>query len=276
MNFVAMNIIMTNHLPANPFGLHFIKYKNGIKHRTLTLYFEPYLTPIPDDLKDLQLEHIPSFPTIYDQLCDFIENQIIVVHQAEFHIQALQEICDVHKLHYPIIEYCCLSTLLRTLNQPIPTSTDADHCGSLMIKLAKRYGDNSFNTLLRKAKLTIGVLFEQRNRPMRSVRIKPQLISAKSHFNLRNQTIVFTGSLHSMVRSHAAKLVNEIGGICSGSVTSTTNYVVIGDGAINRPTKTSKQIRAEQLIANGHSVNIISEAEFLQLINNQSSRVNES
>jgi DNA ligase (NAD+) len=75
--------------------------------------------------------------------------------------------------------------------------------------------------------------------------------------NLTGQTFLFTGTLPTLKRSDAEALVESNGGKLVGSVSSKLNYLVTGDEA------GSKLEKAKKIT----SVKIISEAEFLKLVN---------
>ena len=72
---------------------------------------------------------------------------------------------------------------------------------------------------------------------------------------LTDMTFVITGTLPSMSRADAEKLITSNGGKVSGSVSKKTNYLLAGDKA------GSKLDKAQKL-----GVKIISENELLQLI----------
>jgi DNA ligase (NAD+) len=75
--------------------------------------------------------------------------------------------------------------------------------------------------------------------------------------NLAGKTFLFTGTLPTLKRTEAEELVEKNGGKLLGSVSSKLNYLVAGEEAGSKLEKAKK-------IA---SVRIISEAEFLTLIN---------
>ena len=80
---------------------------------------------------------------------------------------------------------------------------------------------------------------------------------------LAGKTFVFTGTLSSMDRDKAAELVKELGGKASGSVSKKTSYVVAGE---NPGSKYDKAINL--------GVIILSEDEFLKLLNDSQPKVN--
>lgn len=85
---------------------------------------------------------------------------------------------------------------------------------------------------------------------------------------LYRKRCVFTGELHNISRRDAAQAVVDIGGFYSVSVTKTTDYLILGDTSSypieNR--KTSNETDAERLIAEGENIQILNEAQFLEMI----------
>ncbi len=78
-----------------------------------------------------------------------------------------------------------------------------------------------------------------------------------------NKQIVFTGALTTMTRSEAAKRARLCGATMQGAVTRDTDFVVLGD---KRRGKSSKQLKAEQLILFGHDIQLIEESDFLWIL----------
>ncbi|GAG97461.1 unnamed protein product, partial [marine sediment metagenome] len=72
---------------------------------------------------------------------------------------------------------------------------------------------------------------------------------------LAGETFVFTGELQSFTRTEAQRLIQELGGNFSSSVSKETDFVVAGENS------GSKYERARKL-----NVKIINEAEFKRLI----------
>ncbi|MHA4844713.1 NAD-dependent DNA ligase LigA [Flavitalea antarctica] len=75
--------------------------------------------------------------------------------------------------------------------------------------------------------------------------------------NLGGQTFLFTGTLPTLKRSDAEAMVEAQGGKLLGSVSSKLNYLIVGEDA------GSKLEKAKKI----SSVRIISEAEFLEMVN---------
>ena len=75
--------------------------------------------------------------------------------------------------------------------------------------------------------------------------------------NLTGQSFLFTGTLPTLKRSDAEAMVETNGGKILGGVSSKLNYLVVGEDA------GSKLEKAKKI----NSVKIISEAEFLKMLN---------
>lgn len=78
-----------------------------------------------------------------------------------------------------------------------------------------------------------------------------------------NKRIVFTGALSTMTRSEASRKVRSFGGILQGAVTRETDFVILGD---KRRGKSSKQLKAEQLISLGEDIQILLEDDFIWVL----------
>ena len=88
---------------------------------------------------------------------------------------------------------------------------------------------------------------------------------------LAGEVLVFTGAL-SMLRREAADAAAAAGCRVDAGVTKHTTLLVVGDQDIRKLTgheKSSKQMRAENLIRNGQSIRILGESDFLRVIENR-------
>jgi len=79
---------------------------------------------------------------------------------------------------------------------------------------------------------------------------------------LQGKSFVFTGTLEGFTREQAQARVLALGGETPSGVSKTLSYLVVGAG---KGAKSSKQTKAEQLIAAGAPLQVLSEAEFLAL-----------
>jgi DNA ligase (NAD+) len=87
--------------------------------------------------------------------------------------------------------------------------------------------------------------------------VADEIVVSSENKPFENMTFVFTGSLEIYTREDAEKIVEDLGGRASGSVSKKTSIVVAGPGA------GSKQKKAEEL-----GIRIINESEFQNMLKN--------
>lgn len=75
--------------------------------------------------------------------------------------------------------------------------------------------------------------------------------------------IVFTGGLSTMTRVEATKRARQFGAIMQGAVTRDTDFVILG---AKRRGKSTKQLKAEQLVQLGYDIQFIEEDDFLWIL----------
>ncbi|AYY14967.1 hypothetical protein EF847_22020 [Actinobacteria bacterium YIM 96077] len=81
--------------------------------------------------------------------------------------------------------------------------------------------------------------------------------------------VAFTGSLSSMTRQEAAQLLVNAGGEFTQGISRFTRYLVFGQQDFSKfvdGQKSAKTRRAEAIISNGHTLQIISEDDFLRML----------
>ncbi|MBR1654365.1 MAG: exonuclease [Clostridia bacterium] len=105
-----------------------------------------------------------------------------------------------------------------------------------------------------------------------SVRAK-DIVAQNTEFDedhpLYGKVCVFTGVLEKMLRKDAMQIVANLGGICGDSVTSQTNYLILGNNDYCKTIKdgkSNKQKKAEKLKKEGQDIEIISENVFYDMI----------
>ena len=103
------------------------------------------------------------------------------------------------------------------------------------------------------------------NKPIDPRSIKRE---GNSDGDLYGEVIVFTGTLE-IPRSEAADLAAKAGCTVGQGVTKKTSLLIVGDIDVSKlagKEKTSKHIKAEQLILKGQNLRIIKESDFKELV----------
>ncbi len=87
-------------------------------------------------------------------------------------------------------------------------------------------------------------------------------------------SFLFVGKLSSMTREQARALIESRGGVCPSALSEDLDYLVVGNegspfyGGEKKP----KQIKAEALIEAGARIAIITESDFMDLLEEQAER----
>ena len=83
--------------------------------------------------------------------------------------------------------------------------------------------------------------------------------------------VIFTGTLQSMTRKEASQIILNLGGIIGNGVTKDTDFLVLGEQDYKRlatgSTISSKMKKAYKYHEEGTGIQIISEDDFLRMIN---------
>ena len=129
------------------------------------------------------------------------------------------------------------------------------------VLLASKELDMDFDELVARAAQPLTPR-APRNSEYRSLRME-----GREDGPLSGQSVCFTGSLM-IVRKEAAKLVNDLGAAVSGGVTKKTTLLVVGTqgNPFVVGGKSTKHRRAEELIVEGYGIEILSEDQFLEIL----------
>jgi len=94
-------------------------------------------------------------------------------------------------------------------------------------------------------------------------------ISGNPDGALYGETIVFTGEL-SIPRAKAVELAAEVGCNVATGVSKKVTMLIVGEqdlSKLNGKELSNKEIKAKELIEKGHEIQLLSESDFLNLIN---------
>lgn len=93
---------------------------------------------------------------------------------------------------------------------------------------------------------------------------------------LYKKNIVLTGNLNNFTREEAAQAILNVGGVMKSAVSGLTHYLVVGvqDSSLVGPSGlSSKEIKAAELIQKGKPIKIISEDDFIFMIQDSVNKV---
>jgi DNA polymerase III subunit epsilon len=254
------------------------KFSSLVKPKVKIPSFIEQLTGITNEL----VQNAPPIQHVLPKFIDFVGNSVLVAYNAHFDINFIYDNCldianfefrnnfvDVLRVSrriYPELSNHRLITLARHLNIKYGNihraMEDSIVCNEVFLSCKKFVLENDINL--------------DRCRPCSPNHQKlttKEIVAKTDKFDLEhplyNKVCVFTGTLRRLVRQDAMQIVVNLGGSCGDNVTKNTNYLVMGVQDYSKfadGEKSSKTKKAEQLIASGHDLSIITEDVFYELI----------
>ncbi len=218
----------------------------------------------------------PTFEQIYIMLRSRLQNQTVVTHTA-FDITALRRACEKYNLpeltpiwldsarvarrHWEALRYTGyglsnVAAMLGIKYQAHDAVEDARVAGLVVIQ-AMRESGLSLHEWQKRAYSSVTPTYEKR--------IK---LDGNPEGPLYGENIVFTGAL-TISRPEAAQLAAQAGCNVQPGINHETTLLVVGIQDIDRLAgynKSSKHRKAEQLIQSGQAIRIITEKDFIQLV----------
>lgn len=258
------------------------------------LYFEPYNTYI-HGITEEDVADKPEFSKLWDGFRQYFEDRLVLAHNASFDISVLRHVLDVYGIPYPQLCYLCtrvvakhlwsglhgygLTTVCEYLGVEFKhhdAEEDAVACAEVALRASHQVRAATIAELVANAGILTGQLHPGGYKPCHIrqkheglAAIRPTAGDFNQHHPFFGRTVVFTGTLQSMVRKEAAQKVVNSGGHCGESVTRETNFLVLGDlefSKLKGEVKSTKLRKAESVLASGGDIEIISEADFLRML----------
>jgi len=155
---------------------------------------------------------------------------------------------------------------------------DSRATAELVLKAFDIANVTSLDDFSEKLATTVGRLYDGGYCPSETKRIyKPKdltnIVGDPTKHNSNSifygRTVVFTGTLSSMIRAEAQQIVADIGGIIGNGVTKDTDFLIVGQQdyrVVGEDGMSNKQEKAIKLKEKGSEVEIISEDDFLKNI----------
>jgi DNA polymerase-3 subunit epsilon len=305
MKFIAIDFETANSERNSPCEIGIVKVENFeiIEKKSFLIrpkdnYFEFYNTFL-HGIDEMMVKNEPEFDEIFEQIRPDFEQYPIVAHNASFDISVLRQTLDLYKIEYPETKYSCTYKLSREILKGLfsfklssicrhfgiklkhhRALSDAEACAEIAIRIFQENSISNFEDISQNFSFQIGQLSKGVHKPFAAKSSTGYKISElkfnDTNFKPENpfydQTVVFTGALQSMVRMDAQKKVLEIGGKCGIGVTSDTNFLIVGEYDYQKygeGFKSSKIQKAEKYLSQGKAIELLTESQFLEMINNE-------
>lgn len=246
-----------------------------------------YVNPETDYFMNTYAHHIvydmvkeaPTFDKVYPLLLEKLQNQI-VIHHMPFVKSSLRLACEKYGL--PVLNYEQWLDSAKVLRRTFPEFARAGYglfnvAAALELPQPLKHHDALQDAVIvgrialkciqeKNANLSQWPeIIQTKITPHQSTKIEEE---GNPDGELYGETIVFTGTL-SMQRKEAAKLAAETGCSVKDAVTKETTILVIGVpnlAVLKDDKKSSKQRKAEKLIAEGNNIRIMYEQDFINLL----------
>jgi DNA polymerase III subunit epsilon len=285
IDFVAIDVETANADMASICQIGVAKYNNGILVEEWSSLVNPedYFDFINIDIHGITEEDIegkPTFPEIFSQLSSLLNDAICVSHT---HFDRVSISRALTKYSLPNFD----TTWLDSARVARRTWEEFAWGGYGLANICNKIGYQfKHHDALEDAKASGHVLLAAIEKTGLDInawlkRIKqpidPANVSSGAAIKrdgnpegeLYGEILVFTGALE-IPRREAADLAASIGCTVAAGVTKKTTILVVGDQDITKlagKEKSSKHIKAEQLIKKGQGIRILKESDFKELVN---------
>lgn len=305
MNFITIDFETANaerHSPCE-IGLTFVQNRKIVETRSWLIkpkqypMFDPFNILIhgirPEDVAECD-----EFDMLWQkEIKTLVQGQFLIAHNAGFDISVLRNTLNAYHIPFPSIQYSCsyifskrvwekmlsydLKSLCRLNKIELNhhrAGSDSRACAELCIKAFEQLDVSSIEQFSEKFRITIGQIYEGGYKSSETKRIsKPQDLSKiigdpsmhRPESIFYGRSIVFTGTLSSMVRSRAQQIIADIGGVNSNTITKETDYLIVGEQdfkIVGDDGMSNKQEKAQKLLNQGTHIEVISESDFLRHI----------
>lgn len=284
MDFVAIDVETANPDMASICQIGIAIFRNGVLSNTWKTYIDPedYFDEINISIHGITRSTVkgaPNFQQIKTPLYRYLNNQIVVCH-THFDRSAIHQAAKNHQVSIPYSTWLDSAKVARRAwpdefaKSGYGLANVADHIGyefnhhdaledaiaaGMVIMKAIEHSGLTLSEWVTRAGKPIGL------DPITGHEVRR--VGNPSGF-LCGETIVFTGALV-ITRAEAADLASKIGCDVGAGVTKKTSILVVGDQDITKlagKEKSSKHLKAEELILKGQTIRIIKESDFLAMI----------
>ena len=304
-DFIAIDFETANSKRCSPCSVGVAVVKGGrvvdcferlIKPHKNYSNFDPFNVDI-HGITPETVENAPCFSEAMQDILSMIDNNILVAHNMVFDCSVLYRTLDLYELPKPTCRTICTCNLSRIVFPKLLShrlnivsdylgitlshhnaASDALACAKVLLKMP----DNAIS-LIKNARYSFCYINEEGNwspqAPKNYCNLQKEKASTKAFDKIAKNVscktalfdcdFVFTGTLKSMERKVAHAIVEAAGGRASEHVSSQTEYLVMGIQDFSRfadGKKSSKTKKAEALRAEGYPIEIITEEDFLKMI----------
>ncbi|WP_444959729.1 exonuclease domain-containing protein [Microbulbifer sp. VVAC002] len=279
LSFVAVDVETANPDSASICQLGLVVVENGQVVKEWKTLINPevdfyFANVAVHGINAADVAEAPKFSDIVDQLKELLEGRVIVSHSG-FDRRALSKAFEVHGGELNKVRWLDSMMLARRTWEQFALS------GYGLSNLASFLGvEFHHHDALEDAKVVAKIVLaaaselgaglvaiEKLLRPAAVKRVRPDTLEANPRGPLWGEVVVFTGSLM-IPRQEAQSFAAEQGCEVRSGVSKKVTMLVVGDQDVSQlagKDKSSKHLKAEQLISAGHHIRIVTEGDFMAL-----------
>ncbi len=308
MNFVALDFETANHQRESVCEIGIAIVQDGMLKEQKSWLVRPrdnWFNSMNTRIHGIDAQKVasePEFDEIWQQVKHYFEDAYIVAHNASFDLSVLRHVLGQYDIPFPQLSYACSLQVARRAWRGFPSyglgslserfgislnhhaaGSDAEACAHILLRAMDEHQLTHFEDIETAFGIRVGKLYPHGYIPSGRIRPtkkkKPSLQNmtldlsrvSKAH-PLYGKSVVFTGSLKSMSRAEAQKSVIEAGGHATNFVNEQTHYLVLSEKVflnISAGVNNNKVQKARHFSSGNEGVNLITESEFLDLLEHQ-------
>lgn len=213
-------------------------------------------------------QEMPLFPEVWEKIRCYIEDDLVVAHNADFDVDCLYKTLDYYNIDRPLFRTDCTYRIsglnLKNLAESLEINLSEHHnalfdscvCAQAYMKLMCGCIPDMSKVTKKESKS----VYEGHKKLFGQILI-PDLDNADVNSAFYGKKVVFTGVLDYYSREDAAKIVQKMGADIDTCISKKTDFVIIGKGA--GPSKLKK---IAELNGSGSTIKLLYENEFSELI----------
>lgn len=311
MNLTAIDFETANgkHTSACSLGIAVVKDSQIVETKYWLIRPQPfefnYFNVLLNGLTEKQLRDKPLFSECWHEIQPYLENQIVVAHNASFDISVLVKTLDYYDLPFPNLQYICsyrasqrvfknvinyrLDTLAHCLGIHLDhhhALEDAQVAAQILIYMVESFGHGCIEDFAESISLRLGRLSNDdhtscaytKDPPVtqprtNSLPLSKRIVATTTDFDEDNEfygkTVAFTGALNGLSRAQAYQIIANLGGCPADNVTMKTDYLVLGVQdyrRLNGHKQSAKTRKAVRYAKEGTGIQTISEEDLYNMI----------
>lgn len=295
VNFTAIDFETANWRRASACSIGMVKVRDGeIVDKFYSLIKpDPFeFSPINSRIHGIKMEdctEAPTFAELLPTIKDWLHGQIIVAHNAPFEKSILNHLQASLGIDLEIKDYLCSMYLCQVAYHHLDKYDLKNICSNVLGKELNHH--HAYEDALASAELTLSVVnswlppdfarmvnaiydrgenksnSQAKDIPLSTIVREP---GYENRSELKGKKFAFTGKLNGFTREEAAQLVVNYGGTVSDNFTKSSNILVAGqyNSNLGKDFQSGKLKKAMEAIEEGKPISIISDSEFIDLINN--------